>query len=181
MEAVGQIAREAPDELTMQAIAARAEIGAATAYRYYSTMDDVLASYSLGVIEELNSFAAESSLSGRELFDAVLAKWMELLEEHGAALVHLRSRRGFLERLHGGDEAITAVAGAWRSAVRGLLDELGLPSEHLEYALFLSNIIFDPREINDLRTETALSARAVASRLTAAYIGALRGWSALDD
>lgn len=177
MEAVGQIAREAPDELTMQAIAARAEIGAATAYRYFSTIDDVLATYTLRVAEELDGFSGESALEGRKLFDAVVAKWMELVDEHGAVMVRLRSRRGYLERLHAGDKTIRTMQSAWTRPVRELLDELGLPSREIEHALFLWNIIFDPREINDLLTEAGLTPSAVAARLTSAYIGALRGWS----
>ncbi|MZG17570.1 TetR/AcrR family transcriptional regulator, partial [Streptomyces sp. SID5914] len=45
-----------------------------------------------------------------------------------------------------------------------------------EHALFLSNMLFDPREIQDLLRETGLSRREVVARLTEAYCGALRGW-----
>lgn len=128
------MARETPDELTMQAIAARAEISPATAYRYYSTIEEVLAAYSFGVVEELIRYSEECALKGRALFEAVLGKWLELLEDHGAALTQLRSRRGYLERLHAGDDTILATERAWRRPVTGLLDELGLPTDQLEYA-----------------------------------------------
>lgn len=177
LQAVGELAREAPDQLTMQAVASRAEIGPATAYRYYSSMDDVLAAYVLSVVEELRDFSVTSAAQGRPLFDAVVDKWVDLLAEHGPALVQLRSRRGYLERLHDGNEIIAALREAWSEPVRGLLDDIGLPDEMLEYALFLSNMIFDPREIQDLLRETSLSRREVITRLTEAYGGALRGWS----
>ncbi|MFD3485575.1 TetR/AcrR family transcriptional regulator [Streptomyces sp. NPDC058665] len=177
LEAVGELARESPDQLTMQAVASRAEIGPATAYRYYSSMDDVLAAYVLSVVEELRDFSEESTAQGRPLFDAVVDKWVDLLAEHGPALVRLRSRRGYLERLHNGNEIITALRDGWTEPVRGLLDDLGLPAEMLEYALFLSNMIFDPREIQDLLQETGLSRREVITRLSEAYRGALRGWA----
>ncbi|MDQ0775545.1 AcrR family transcriptional regulator [Streptomyces aurantiacus] len=177
LEAVGELAREAPDQLTMQAVASRAEIGPATAYRYYSSMDDVLAAYVLSVVEELRDFSVTSTAQGRPLFDAVVDKWVDLLAEHGPALVRLRSRRGFLERLHDGNEIITALRDAWAGPVRGLLDDLALPDEMLEHALFLGNMIFDPREIQDLLRETDLSRREVITRLTEAYRGALRGWA----
>lgn len=176
-EAVAEIARESPESLTMQAIAHRAEIGPATAYRYYSTIDDVLVAYVLGVVEQLRDFSTTSTLEGRELFDGVLAHWMELLEEHGAAMVQLRSRRGFLERRHAGDAIIGTVEHAWRQPILGLLDNIGLPADAIEQALFLSNMMFDPREINDLRTAAQLSRPEVAERLTNAYIGAIKGWS----
>lgn len=177
LEAVGQLAREAPDQLTMQAIASRAEIGPATAYRYYSSMEEVLAAYVLSVVEELSDFTATSTAQGRPLFDAVVDRWVDLLAEHGPALVQLRSRRGYLERLHDGNAIIAAMRDAWGPPVRGLLDDIGLPEEMLEYALFLNNMIFDPREIQDLLRETDLSRREVITRLTEAYCGALRGWA----
>lgn len=176
LEAVGELAREAPDELTMQAVASRAEIGPATAYRYYSSMDDVLEAYVLSVVEQLRDFSETSTAEGRPLFDAVVDKWVDLLAEHGPALVQLRSRRGYLERLHAGNEIIVAMRDAWSGPVRGLLDDLGLPQGMLEYALFLGNMIFDPREIQDLSRETRLSRREVVTRLSEAYRGALRGW-----
>ena len=177
LEAVGELAREAPGRLTMQAVASRAEIGPATAYRYYSSMDDVLAAYVLSVVEELRDFSAESTAVGRPLFDSVVDKWVDLLAAHGPALVELRSRRGFLDRLHHGDDMIGAARDAWSRPVQGLLDDLGLPDEMIEYALFLCNMMFDPREIQDLLQVTGLSRREVITRLTEAYCGALRGWA----
>jgi AcrR family transcriptional regulator len=176
LEAVGQIAREAPDQLTMKDVANRAEIGPATAYRYYSTMDDVLAAYVLGVVEELGDFSASCAAEGRPLFDAVVDRWLDLLAEHGPVMVQLRSRRGFLARLHDGNETIVAVREAWSRPVEGLLADLGLPAQLLEHALFLNNMMYDPREIHDLLQETGMSHREVTTRLTEAYLGALRGW-----
>ncbi|WP_419999944.1 TetR/AcrR family transcriptional regulator [Streptomyces boninensis] len=177
LEAVGELAREAPDQLTMQAVAARAEIGPATAYRYFSTMDDALAAYVLSVVEELRDYSAASTAEGRPLFDAVVDKWVDLLAEHGPALVQLRSRRGYLERLHSGNEIMIAVRDAWGRPVRGLLEDLGVAEEMSEYALFLANMLFDPREIQDLLQQTELSRREVITRLTEAYRGAVRGWA----
>ena len=177
LEAAGQIAREAPDQLTMKDVATRAEIGQATAYRYYATMDDVLAAYVRGVVEELRDFSTSRGAAGRPLFDAVVDRWVDLLAEHGPVMVQLRSRRGFLERLHAGNETIVAVREAWSRPVEGLLADLGLPAQLLEHALFLHNMMYDPREIHDLLQETGMSRREVITRLTEAYLGALRGWA----
>ncbi|BCJ50458.1 TetR family transcriptional regulator [Actinoplanes sp. NBRC 14428] len=177
LEAVGELAREAPDELTMQAVASRAEIGPATAYRYFSSMEEVLAAYVFSVVEQLSDFTAASTAQGRPLFDAVVDKWVDLLVAHGPALVQLRSRRGYLERLHSGNEIIAAMREAWAEPVRGLLRDIGLPEEMLEHALFLNNMIFDPREVLDLLHQGNLTRREVIIRLTEAYSGALRGWA----
>lgn len=177
LKAVGELAREAPDKLTMQAVASRAEVGPATAYRYYSSLDEALAAYVLSVVEELRDFSAASTAAGRPLFDSVVNKWVDLLAEHGPALVQLRSRRGYLERLHAGNEIIVALRDAWSRPVEGLLEDIGLPGKTIEYAVFLANMMFDPREIQDLLQETDLSRREVITRLTEAYGGALRGWA----
>ena len=177
MQAVGDLAREAPDDLTMQAIAERAEVGPATAYRYYSGVDEVVATYTLRVAEELRTFSEESAAAGAALFDAVLTKWIELLEQHGPVMVRLRSHRGFLERLSAGDAIIATWVAAWTEPVSALLADSGLPRDQLRYALFLCNVIFDPREIGDLRNEGELSVDAIRRRLTSTYLGALRGWN----
>ena len=176
-EAVRELAREAPDELTMQAVASRAEIGPATAYRYYSSLEEVLAAYVLSVVQELNEFTTESTAQGRPLFDAAVDKWLDLLVEHGPALVQLRSRRGYLERLHNGNEIIETMRNAWSEPVLALLGDLELPTKMLEHALFLNNMIYDPREVLDLMNETSLSRREIVTRLTEAFCGALRGWA----
>jgi AcrR family transcriptional regulator len=177
MEAVRDLVREAPDDLTMQAIAARAEVGSATAYRYYSGVDEILATYTLRVVEELRSFSEASTAEGRDRFDAVLTMWTELLDRHGPVMVRLRSHRGFLERLGASDPIIATWVAAWTEPVTALLADCGLPREQLRDALFLCNIVFDPREIGDLRTESDLSLDVIRARLTSAYLGALRGWN----
>ena len=177
LKAVGELAREAPDQLTMQAVASRAEIGPATAYRYYSSLDDVLAAYVLSVVEELRDFSVTSTAKGRPLFDSVVNKWVDLLAEHGPALVQLRSRLGYLERLKSGNAIIVAMHDAWSEPVRGLLDDIGLPDTMVEYALFLANMMFDPREIQDLLQQTEMSRQEIITRLTEAYGGAMRGWA----
>lgn len=177
LKAVGELAREDPDQLTMQAVASRAEIGPATAYRYYSSLDDVLAAYVLSVVEQLRDFSATSTAKGRPLFDSVVNEWVDLLAEHGPALVQLRSRLGYLERLRSGNAIIVALRDAWSEPVRGLLDDIGLPDTMVEYALFLANMMFDPREIQDLLRQTEMSRQEIITRLTEAYGGALRGWA----
>jgi AcrR family transcriptional regulator len=62
----------------MKDVANRAEIGPATAYRHYSTMDDVSAAYVLAVVEELGDFSVSCSAAGRPLFDPVVDRWVEL-------------------------------------------------------------------------------------------------------
>jgi len=177
LQAINEIARESPDKLTMQAIAARAEIGPATAYRYFSSVDEALAAYVRSVIEELRDFSASSTAKGQPLFDSVVEKWVDLIAEHGPALVQLRRRKGFLELVNSGNEVVVMVRMAWNRPIRELLEDLGLPYEMFEYALVLNSMMFDAREILGLLQETNMSRQEVIKRLTEAYRGALRGWA----
>jgi hypothetical protein len=88
----------------------------------------------------------------------------------------LRSRRGFLERLHSGDAVIGAVRDAWERPVRAVLRSLRIPDRRFDHALFLQNLLFDPREVLDL-TGQGLAMEAALAELIAVYHSALRGWA----
>jgi AcrR family transcriptional regulator len=180
LEAASEIVRESPDDVTMQKIAARAEIAVATAYRYFSSVDELLAAYMVNVIGQLQEYCDHATGQGQALFEDVVGEWIRLVEVHGRALVQLRSRRGFLERLRSEDVLITAVAGVWRRPVRQLLRDLGRSDAELPYALFLYNMIFDPREILDLTAGSGWAASDVQARLTGCYLGALGAWPRAD-
>jgi AcrR family transcriptional regulator len=180
LEAASEVVRESPDDVTMQKIAARAEIAVATAYRYFSSVDELLAAYMVNVIGQLQEYGDHAIGQGRALFEDLVGEWIRLIGVHGPALVQLRSRRGFLERLHTEDALIAAVADVWRRPVRQLLRDLDMSDAELPYALFLYNMIFDPREILDLTARSGWTSAKVQARLTACYLGALRAWQLTD-
>lgn len=160
----------------MPELALRAEVSLATAYRYFGSIDDLLGAYGSSVIEELKSSVTDAQLEGRDLFEEFVRRWLGLIAKRGAAMIQTRSRRGYLERLHEGEEVISAAADAWREPIRRLLQNLEFPEGELEAALFLSNNLFDPREIIDLQTQLGLGIDDLAERMTMTYIGALEGW-----
>jgi AcrR family transcriptional regulator len=158
LKAAGEEMESNPAAVTLQSIAARAGIGKATAYRYFSSL-------------------AESSLAGADLFRAVLGRWVELVLEHGNVMVQLRSRSGYLERLDREDQVITASRTIWERPVTALLDESGLSADLQRYALFLCNALSDPREILDLHNNAGMSSAQIVADVEAALRGALDGWS----
>jgi len=166
-----------PAGVTMQSIAARAGIGKATAYRYFSSLDELLAAYMVHSMDDLRTFSAKSSLSGAELFRAVMGRWVDLVLEHGNVMVQLRSRSGYLERLDHEDQVITASRAIWERPVGALLDESGLSRDLLRYALFLCNVLSDPREILDLHSNAGMSSAQIVTDVEAAFRGGLEGWS----
>jgi hypothetical protein len=68
------------------------------------------------------------------------------------------------------------VRDAWERPIRSVLRALGIPDEHFDRALFIYNLLFDPREILDLqRHERSLEVSLAI--LTAAFYGALSSMS----
>lgn len=181
LNAVADEIEENPAGLSMQSAAARAGIGTATAYRYFSTLDDLVAAYVLEVFEELKTFSHDAPQRGEELFDVVLSQWINVVLSNGQAMVHLRSRAGFLSRLDAGNAVIDRAREIWERPLLGLLQDLHLPADALRSALFLTNILSDPREILDLHRTDRLQADAIRRHLDGAIRGAIVGWHNVDD
>jgi AcrR family transcriptional regulator len=160
----------------MQSAAARAGIGTATAYRYFSTLDDLIAAYVLEVFEGMRTFSRDCQRTGTRLFEAVLERWIEEVLRNGKAMVQLRSRAGYLDRLDSGDAVIARAREIWERPLAGLLNELNLPSDMLRPAMFLTNVLTDPREILDLHETEKLSVREIRARLCGAITGSITGW-----
>ncbi|WP_457967309.1 TetR/AcrR family transcriptional regulator [Arthrobacter sp. D1-29] len=160
--------------MSLQGVAARAEVGVATAYRYFSSLDELLEAYTINITEELRDFARQCPLSGRDLYNAVLSRWITLVLEHGKVMVQLRSRSGYLHRLDQGDPVIATSRDIWEQPLRGLLQDLSLPDSLLRHALFLNNALSDPREILELSSADAMTSNDIASVLAGAVAGALR-------
>lgn len=177
LRAAGEVFRE-DDEVTMPLIAERAELSVATAYRFFPSLDDLRSEYLRTVIEQLAEYSECSRAQGRELFDKVLCEWLRLQSVFGDAIISLRSREGYLSRLNHGEPVISTVRRAWEEPVSQLLNDLNIDDIVIEDALYLHNILFDPRDVKDLRSERGWSDAEIQSRLTNAYCAVLESWTA---
>lgn len=177
LRAAGDAFREHDDAATMPMIAERAVLSVATAYRFFPSLRDLRGEYLRSVIAELADYSERSTATGQDLFDDVLAEWLRLQTEYGDAIIHLRSREGYLTRLHHEDPAISAVRRAWEEPISQLLADLGIDGLDIEEALYLHNVLFDPRDVKDLRSDRGWSDAEITKRLTAAYTALLRSWS----
>ena len=168
IEAAGSLFRE-DENATMPEIAKRAELSVATAYRFFPSLDDLRAEYLRLVIAELAEYSKNCDAEGKDLFTDVLGEWLRMQSTYGDAIIHLRSREGYLSRLHAGDPVITTVRSAWERPISHLLDALNLDSIDIEDALYLFNIMFDPRDIRDLYRQRRWSYEEIAARLSHSY------------
>lgn len=181
LEAAGEEMLSNPAQVTLQSIAARAGIGKATVYRHFSSLDDLWAAYMVNSMSDLADFSTDSELSGPELFRTVMTQWVELVLMNGRVMVQLRSRAGYLERLDRGDPVIATSLRIWERPIAELLADSGQTLELLRYALFLCNVLADPREISDLHSVEKLTAAKIAIDLESVLRGALVGWSHIDS
>jgi hypothetical protein len=74
---------------------------------------------------------------------------------------------------------LTVQADALQAPLRDTCLELGIRDPGDE-AMFLWNVLFDPREIFDLIDTLGLGADETARRLVGTLVGALKGWSRTD-
>lgn len=176
VKAAGKLYAKSRGPVSMTDLAREAEISPATAYRHFASVEEVLAAFRFGVGEKLRDFSLAQTASGLELLEAVSGHWVGLVIKHGGAMVHTRSGEGYLARLRTGAYYLTVQAEALERPLREACDELGLPPLGDE-AMFLWNILFDPREIFDLLNTVGMSREEVAAKLTAAFRGAVAAWA----
>lgn len=177
LAAASELVREGSD-LNMQSVASRADIAIATAYRHYSSIDDLISAYVLTVIDDLADYSLSSKATGTELLADVLEHWIDLIQAHGHVMVNFRSRRGFLARLTSGDPTMCRVQQAWTSPIDEFLSSRDLSPTLAHHALFLTNQLFDPRDVLDLLGAGGHPRKALSAKLQAQLEGALRGWAA---
>lgn len=162
---------------TMSDVAAAAGISTATAYRHFTSVDDVLAAYRFEVGRELLEFSRSQEKLGLELLEAVCNKWVHLVVQHGGSMIHTRSAEGYLARVRDGAYYLTVQADALARPLEEASRALGIKHPGDE-ALFLWNGFFDPREIVDLIRSLGLTAEQASARLVRTFTAALTGWAA---
>lgn len=177
IQAAGRLfaASTGPGAVSMSDIAHEAEISPATAYRHFASVEEVLIAYRYGIGEQLKEYSDRQKSAGVELLRDVDRKWVQLVGEHGGSMVHTRSPEGYLARLRSGAQYLTVQADALERPLREALEEAGLPAIGDE-AMFLWNVLFDPREILDVINTIGLSEKDAADRLTDTLLGAFDGW-----
>ncbi|HRL47844.1 MAG TPA: helix-turn-helix domain-containing protein [Propioniciclava sp.] len=163
----------------MADVAEHAEVSTATAYRHFTSVEDILIQFRRDVGQRLLVFSEKQTAVGVELLTTVSREWVTIVLRHGGAMIHTRSETGYLTRLRDRTEYLTAQAQALQHPIASAAEELGLGNPG-DIGLFLWNILFDAREIIDLRDSEHLDADGINARLIGTLCGALRGWQAAD-
>lgn len=176
IQAAARLFERSETPISMTEIAAEAGVSVATAYRQFTSVEEVLNAYRQDVGQLLLDYSLEQSCSGLLKLEKVSRYWIKLVRERGAAMVPMRNRRGYLERLWEGAEYLLVQADALRPALREAMAEMELPDIG-DKAVFLWNILFDPREIFDLLDTVGLTEKQVGTQLMSVLVGGLRGFA----
>lgn len=180
IQAAAKLFEVAEKPISMTEIAAKAGVSVATAYRQFTSVEEVLNTYRHDVGLLLLEYSQKQACTGLEKLDKVSRYWIKLVRQRGAAMVPMRNRRGYLERLWEGAEYLLVQANAVRPALKESMEEMGLPDIG-DKAVFLWNILFDPREIFDLIDTVGLTEKQVGTQLMAVLMGGLRGFATANE
>ncbi|XXN66372.1 TetR/AcrR family transcriptional regulator (plasmid) [Enterobacter ludwigii] len=180
IQAAARLFERSETPISMTEIAAEAGVSVATAYRQFTSVEEVLNAYRQDVGQLLLDYSVEQSCSGLLKLEKVSRYWIKLVRERGAAMVPMRNRRGYLERLWEGAEYLLVQADALRPALREAMEEMELPDIG-DKAVFLWNILFDPREIFDLLDTVGLTEKQVGTQLMSVLVGGLRGFATANE
>ncbi len=176
IQAAARLFEVAEDPISMTEIANEAGVSVATAYRQFASVEEVLNTYRQEVGQLLLEYSEQQTGSGLEKLEKVSRYWIKLVRQRGAAMVPMRNRRGYLERLWEGAEYLLVQANAVRPPLREAMEEMDLPDIG-DKAVFLWNILFDPREIFDLIDTVGLTEKQVGGQLMSVLIGGLQGFA----
>ncbi len=180
IQAAARLFERSENPISMTEIAAEAGVSVATAYRQFTSVEEVLNTYRQDVGQLLLDYSRKQSCSGLLKLEKVSRYWIKLVRERGAAMVPMRNRNGYLERLWEGAEYLLVQADALRPALHESMEEMDLPDIG-DKAVFLWNILFDPREIFDLLNTVGLTEKQVGTQLLSVLVGGLRGFATANE
>jgi AcrR family transcriptional regulator len=176
IDAVGRLlARQGA--LTLTEVAVEAGVSRATTYRNFSTPEAAIEAFIDDFLTDFETAVAGIGSTCEDPFErltVLCAAWGELVEERSHALIHVRSTEGFLARAHRGDPIIARIYRIVRAALDDVRAAGGLGDIDTDYAVFLWNLLLDPRELLDLAQHNGQSIRQATAQLTADYLELLR-------
>ncbi len=174
IDAVGRLLAEAPT-FSLTELADCAGVSRATTYRNFSGSGDAVDAYISRFLTDFENEVAALA-QGRDLDRLVglCRAWAALVSDRSQALVHVRSTEGFLTRAKRGDPIIGRIHRLVRAELAHAMEAGALPESDLDYAVFLWNLLLDPRELVDLAEHLDTSIARAAERLATDFVTILR-------
>ncbi len=175
IEAVGQLLARA-GTFTLTELAEHAGVSRATTYRNFSDPGAAIDAFIAQFLTEFETeVAALPTVQGLNRLVGLCQAWARLVEARSPALLHVRSTEGFLSRARRDDPIIGRIHRLVRAVLTEAMVAGALPATDLDYAVFLWNLLLDPRELVDLAEHQGTSVAQAAERLTTDYLVILAG------
>jgi AcrR family transcriptional regulator len=159
-------------QFTLADVAERARLSTATAYRHFSSAEEVVAAYVGGFWDDVD---ARARAIAADDFPAFCRAWVDAVLEWGPALVYLRSRDGFLARRAAADPRVGRLLAVVEPRIQAELRAAGTScSSELSYVLAVWNALADPREVLDQRQALGWSGAHLSDNLCRTVRAAIR-------
>ena len=174
IDAVGRLLAEASG-FTLTELADHSGVSRATTYRNFSTPQDAIDAFVSRFLVDFEAEVAALSIgTNLDRLVGLCRAWAALVDERHPALVHVRSVDGFLTRAKRDDPIIARIHRLVRTSLADTMASGALPESDPDYAVFLWNLLLDPRELVDLADHLDTSIPQAAELLTTDFLTILR-------
>ncbi|GLY31877.1 TetR/AcrR family transcriptional regulator [Kineosporia sp. NBRC 101731] len=178
LDAAGELLRERGLAFSLPELARHSGVSTATTYRHF---DDVHAVHDAFYRRIQNALLARLHAAGEDpdplrSFEIVCHEWVLSAMTWGRAATHIRSARGYLERVHDGSDPLLSELDTTLTRAVARLVEIGeIPPVDLRYSVLLWITTFDERVIVDLSETLRWSPQKIAEMLGHSVLAA---WTA---
>ncbi|MBT0771983.1 TetR/AcrR family transcriptional regulator [Kineosporia sp. J2-2] len=175
LDAAGELLRERGLAFTLPDLARRSGVSTATTYRHF---DDVHAVYDGFYRRTQNVLlarlhATRDTADPLRAFEVTCREWVLSAMSWGRAATHIRSARGYLERIRDGDDPLLGDLDSTLTAVvRRLVEHGELPDVDLRYSVLIWITTFDERVIVDLSETLRWGPEKIAETLGRSVLAA---------
>ncbi|ADP80056.1 TetR/AcrR family transcriptional regulator [Pseudofrankia inefficax] len=175
LEAAERLLAKQGGRFSLTDLAAEAGVSTATAYRHFPDVPTALDAYYTQLVELLvtRMEAVPPGPDALRRFVAVCEVWVREAVGWGPAVVHVRSSRGFLQRLRAEDPVIGRLFDALAPMLAKLADAGFIPPTPADYGVLLWVTVFDERVVVDLHDSLGWPAARIATELTGSILRAL--------
>jgi len=175
LDAAGELLRERGLAFTLPDLARRSGVSSATTYRHF---DDVHAVYDAFYRRIQNALVMRLRTAGNEVdplrsFEVACHEWVLSAMVWGRAATHIRSARGYLERIRDGDDPLLSeLDSTLTEVVRRLVEGGAVPDVDTRYSVLIWITTFDERVIVDLAETLRWGPEQIAGTLGRSVLAA---------
>lgn len=162
--------------VSLPALAREAGVSVATVYRHFDDVHDLRQEFYQRTVATLITRFTElrEEYSGLELFQQMCEQWIAIASQWARAGAFIRSPEGFIERVRHNEPLITQLYSLMRPVVSDLMSAGVVQERNVDYGVMLWATLFDERVIVDLESGLGWKTTAIARRLSATYLDAMR-------